>query len=241
MSIAAKVSAAELSALATANYADKYYEARLINAPGVTYQPGVTSDATFLGYEVAYNTGGYKRQVIKYATGDVGSYADNGVAMATKATVFAHDGGATPLQFTHAVLVQGSGNALTLGAKTAKPTAAVNGTYTNIPVVATGSGKNLTVNLVITNGGAALGDYALTIVKPGYSFTAAEGVSIPQATLQSIGAITSGTGNLSFSVATVTSSSGRVLGVAQTANTVALTAGNEAAFYWNLKLYGYAS
>lgn len=241
MPIAAKVSAAELTNLVTTRYSDQYYEARLIYAPGTSYLPGTTNDTTFLGFEVADGTAGYRRQVIKYVGADVGGYADDGVGLAQKATTFTHDGSGTTLQFTHVALVLGNGNVKTLGAVTAKPTAAVNGTYTNIPVSTVGSGKNLTVNLTVTSAGAALGNYALTIVKPGYNFAVSEGLVIPQATLSSLGVITGGaTGDLVFSAATVTSGGGRLFSVAQTANTVALTAGNQAAFYWNLKHYNYS-
>lgn len=241
MAIAATVSAAELDAQVKAVYVDKYYEARLINAPGTSYQPGVTVDATFLGFEVTQGTAGYERQVISYTNADVGTYADDGVALATKASVFAHDGSGTSLSFSHVALVEGNGNVKTLGANTAKPSAAVNGTYANIPVTTAGSGRGLTVNLTITNAGAALGDYVLTVVNSGTGYAAAEALQIPEATLVSLGAVAGGAGALSFPVATVHSSTNRILAVAQTAATVQLTAGNEAAFYWNLKQYSFSS
>ena len=241
MAIAAAVSAAELDAQVNALYVDKYYEARLIYAPGTSYQPGVTNDATFLGFEVAQGTGGYERQTIKYVSGDVGSYADDGVALATKASVFAHDGGGTTLDFSHVALVSGNGNVTALGANTGKPSAAVNGTYTNIPVIDVGAGRGLTVDLTIANAGAALGDYALTVVNAGTGYAAADALQIPEATLVSLGAVSGGAGDLTFSVGTVYTSTQRILAVAQTAATVQLSAGREAAFYWNLKQYSFAS
>ena len=81
MAIAAKISPAELTALVTNRYVGKYYEARLINAPGVSYVPGTSNDATFLGNEVTQGTGGYERQVINYVGGDVSAYSDDGVAL----------------------------------------------------------------------------------------------------------------------------------------------------------------
>ena len=84
MAIAAKISPSELTALVTNSYVGKYYEARLINAPGTSYIPGTTVDATFLSNEVTQGTGGYERQIISYAGGDVSSYSDDGVALATK-------------------------------------------------------------------------------------------------------------------------------------------------------------
>jgi hypothetical protein len=241
MSIAAKISPAELVAQVTDRYVDQYYEGWLINAPGTAYQPGITDDATFLTNEVAAGTGGYQRQVIKYIGTDVGNYADDGIALATKATVFAHDGGGTSLDFSHVALVKGTGNVQTLGAVTAAPSAGVDGTYTNIPVTTGQSGSGLTVDLTITNSGAAPGDYALTIVKPGFGYVAADGLQIAESVLVSLGAVAASAGDLTFSVGTATTGGGALLAVAQTANTVSLTAGNEAAFYWNLKQYGYYS
>jgi hypothetical protein len=53
-----------------------------------------------------------------------------------KATIFAHDGGGTTIDFSHVALVWSTGNVLSLGAVAAAPSAGVNGTYTNIPVAA---------------------------------------------------------------------------------------------------------
>lgn len=239
MTIAAKISAAELVGQVTARYVDQYYEGILLDAPSVTYQPGITVDADFLLNEVVEGTGGYYRQVIKYVSGDVGNYADDGVGLATKATVFAHDGGGTTMDFTHAALIKGTGNVVALGNNTAKPTAAVNGTYTNIPVITGQDGIGLTVDLTISGNGATLGDYSPAIVKPGYKYVFGDFLQIPEATLVSLGAVSSGAGSLSFSVATATTGGGAILAVAQTESPVALSAGNEAAFYWNLKQYGF--
>lgn len=245
MAIAAKISSTELTAQVTDRFVDQYLEARLINAPGITYEPGITSDATFLANEVAAGTGGYQRQVIQYVAGDVSAYSDDGVALATKATVFAHDGGATAIPFTHAVLCWSGGNAATLGSATSAPSAGVDGTYTNIPIDATsGSGVSLTVNLTISNSGAASTDYALTIVSAGRGYAAADTLTINDGTLAGLGAITGGAGDLVFSVATIATApanEGEVLSVAQTSSAVSLTGGNEAAFYWNLKQFGYYS
>jgi hypothetical protein len=138
-------------------------------------------------------------------------------------------------------LVKGDGNVITLGSNSAAPSAGVNGTYTNIPVTTGGSGAGLTVDLTIANSGAAPADYALTIVKPGFGYAPADGLQIAESVLVSLGAVAASAGNLTFSVGTATSGGGALLAVAQTANTVSLTAGNEAAFYWNLKQYGYYS
>ncbi|HAW77982.1 MAG TPA: hypothetical protein DCW74_19880, partial [Alteromonas australica] len=134
MAIAAKVSSAELTAQVTDRFVGRSFEARLIDASGTSYEPGITNDATFLGFEVPIGTGGYQRQVISYTSSDVSAYTDDGVALTTRATVFAHNGGATTIDFSHAALVWSTGNALTLSAVGTAPSAAVNGTYTNIPV-----------------------------------------------------------------------------------------------------------
>ncbi len=244
MAIAAKISSAELTAQVTNRFVGNSFEARLISATGTSYEPGITNDATFLGFEVTPGTGGYQRQVISYAPADVTTYTDDGVALTTKATVFAHDGGATSIDFSHAVLVWSTGNALTLGAVGTAPTAGVDGTYTNIPIDTTdGSGVGLTADLTIANSGAASTDYSLTINSAGYDYAASDVLTILDGTLAGLGAIAGGAGDLSFSVATVNTpaNAGDVLSVAQTTSSVVLSGGNEAVFYWNLKQFGFYS
>ena len=82
MAIAAKLSAYETQAQVATRFSDKFLEARLINAPGVTYTPDVTDDSTFLANEATIGSGGYQRQIIKYEIGDVAAYGDDGVALA---------------------------------------------------------------------------------------------------------------------------------------------------------------
>lgn len=239
MAIAARISPAELTAQVTNRFAGKYYECRLIYAPGTSYNPGITVDATFLGFEVAAGTGGYKRQVIYYVSGDVSAYTDDGVGLLTKATVFTHDGGATPIQFSHAALVEANGSVTGFGSVTAKPTAGVNGTYTNLPVITVGSGKGVTANLTITNNGASNNNWTLTVNKPGYSYSAGNVLQILESSLVSAGAVTAGAGSLNFTVGTVYSSSNQLLSVAETDTLVTLDSGNEVVFYWNLKQFGF--
>lgn len=241
MAIAAKISPAELTAQVTNRFVGKYYEARLINAPGTSYIPGTTVDATFLANEVAQGTGGYERQIISYAGGDVSAYSDDGVALTTKATVFTHNGGATAIQFSHAALVEGNGNVKTFNANTVKPSAAVNGTYTSLPTITGGSGRGLRVNLTVTGGGAALGNYVLTVQNAGTGYAASDSIQITEAVLVAAGVVTAGAGGLTTSVATVNTSSNQLLAVAQTTSTVTLNGGNETVFYWNLKQFGFYS
>lgn len=244
MAIAAKISSTELTAQVTQRFDGAVLEARLINAPGTAYIPGTTNDSTFLGFEVTPGTGGYGRQVISYTAADVSVYSDDGVALSQRATVFTQDGSATPIEFSHVALVWGTGNVLTLGSVTSSPSAGVDGTYTNIPIDTTsGSGSGLTVDLTIANSGATSSDYSLTLTNAGSDYAASDTLTILDGTLAGLGAITGGSGDLVFSVATVTSQSnaGSIVGVAQTSSAVVLGGGNQAAFYWNLKQFGYYS
>lgn len=244
MAIAAKISSDELTAQVTQRFDGAVLEARLINAPGVSYIPGTTNDASFLSFEVAAGTGGYARQVISYDAGDVSVYSDDGVALTQRATVFTQDGGATSIDFSHVALVWGSGNVLTLGAVSAAPTAGVDNTYTNIPIDSTtGSGTGLTVNLTISNSGATTTDYAVSVQNAGSGYAVSDNVTISDGTLAGLGAITGGAGNLTFSVATISNqtNANSILAVAQTSSAVVLGGGNQAAFYWNLKQFGFYS
>lgn len=244
MAIAAKISSSELVAQVTDRFANTSFEARLINASGTSYNPGITNDATFLGFEVPLGTGGYQRQVISYLPADVTTYTDDGVALNTRATVFAHDGGATSIDFSHVALVWSTGNALTLDPVSTAPSAAVNGTYTNIPVTVTdGSGVGLTVDLTVTNGGVSASDYAISIVSAGYDYAVADILTFSEGVLAGLGIVSAGAGNLATAVATVYSppNAGQILSVAQTNAAVVLSGGNEAVFYWNLKQFGYYS
>ena len=243
MALAAKISAAELSAQVTNRFQDQYFEARLIDSP-TSYTPGQgVDDASFLANEVAIGTGGYARQTFFYSVADIATYSDGGVGLSPKATVFAHDGGATAIDFTHVALVWSTDNATSVSTNpTAAPSGGVDGTYYGIPMDSTnGSGVGLTVNITVANSGLTAGDYTIALVSPGYGFSAADTVTITDATLASIGAITGGAGDLTFTVDTVhtAANAGQLLAVSQTTNPVSLIGGYEAVFYWNLKQYGY--
>lgn len=239
MAIAAKISPAELTAQVTDRFVGKYYEARLINAPGTSYVPGTTDDATFLANEVPIGTGGYSRQVIAYDGADVSAYSDDGVALATKATVFAQDGSATQISFSHVALVEGDGNVTALAAISGAPSAGVNGTYLDLPTITGGSGTGCTVDLTITNSGAASTDYTLTIKQAGSGYGASDSIQVQEAVLVAAGAVLAGAGGITTTASTVYSSSEQLLSVAQTPSAVNLTGGNETVFYWNLKQFGY--
>lgn len=245
MAIAAKISPAELTAQVNSRFVDQFFEARLINAPGTSYVPGVTDDATFLGFEVTPGTSGYQPQVISYDQAAVGAYSDDGIPLAVRATVFAHDGVGAAIQFSHVALVRSGGNATALGAVSTKPSAATDGTYTNIPVDSTtGSGSGLTVDVTVTNNGASAGDFAISIVNAGTGYADGDTVSFLESTLVTAGMLQPGAGNLALPISSANAGgvdAGSILSVAQTSGTVSLSGGNQAAFYWNVKQFGYYS
>jgi hypothetical protein len=242
MAITAYISSDEVTAQVTNRFVDQYFECRLINTPGTVYEPGVTDDANFLTFEAPVGTAGYQRQTFSYASGDVSTYADDGVGLEQKATIFAHYGGGTVINFSHAAVVWSTGNTLTLGTVDSAPTAGVDGTYTNIPIdVTSGSGEGLTVDLTISNSGAASTDYAITLAKPGYNYAPGDTLGISEGVLAGLGAVTAGAGGLGFTVGTTyaPSNAGKILCVAATTSPVTLSGGNEAVFYWNLKQFGF--
>lgn len=241
MSIAAKISSAELTAQVNNRFVNNIFEVRLINASGTAYTPGVTNDTTFLGYEVTAGLGGYTRQTFKYVSGDVAGYADDGIGLGRKAAIFTHDGSGTNIQFSHAALCRGNGNVLTLGSVSSKPTSGVNGTYTNLPTITGGSGKGLTIDLIVSNSGASNSDWAVTVNKPGYGYSAADSINITSTALNQAGATVGAVSNLVFTVSTVTTGGGQLVAVAQTDGTITLGGGNQAVFYYDLKQFGYYS
>lgn len=247
MALAGKIAAIELSQQVQNRFVGNYFEGRLINAPGEVYTPGTTNDATFLANEVVDGLGGYERQVLYYQNVDVSNYTDGGVGLAQKATVFAHDGSDDAVDFTHVALCWSDKSATGLvpltnvgGGQT--PNGAIDGTFYDIPFDLTdGNGRGLTINMTVINGGLVTGDYSIAISKPGYGIEAGDSFTILETTLLGAGVVTAGAGPLQFVVDTVLEqpNAGQLVAVAKTANTVTLVAGNEAAFYWNLKQYGY--
>lgn len=245
MAIAAKIAPTELTAQVTNRFDGAYFEARLVNHTDYTPSDVANSDSTWLTAATATEpTGsGYRRQVISYAASDVSTYSDDGIGLAQRATVFAHDGVGAAIDFNQVALVWSSGNAVTLGAVTTSPTggtAASDGVYENIPVDSGGSGSALTVDVTVSGSGTV---FAVAIKNAGLGYTAADSVTVNASTLND--AKPAGApdlaGTLVFPVATVSSStnSGDLIAVAKTAGAVSLAGGNEAAFYWNLKLFGY--
>ena len=235
MAITAKVSAAEIAAQVDQRFVNKYIEALLINANGVTYTPGITNDSTFLTFEVSQGFAGYQRQVFVYQGQDQTAYADDGVGLATKGSVFAHDGGSQTIQFTHAALVWGTGNVITLDAATTDPAVGTDGIYTDLPTITNGNGTGLTVDLTVANN-----VFVFTPSRFGRNYSVGDEITIAESVMEAAGAVTAGAGGAVMAVGNVSSNteSGKIIAVAGTGSQVLLDAGNEAAFYWDLKLYG---
>ena len=249
MSISAKVSSTELDGIVRSRYVDAVFEIALINAPGVTYDPAndASADATFLAtYEVAAGTGGYSRQTIGYTSADVSLYTDDGVALGEKVAVFEQDGTATPIEFSHVAMIWGSGNPTAFTAVTT-PVAdlavdSYSQTYSNLPGTG-GSGQGLELSVVVPVDGTAAATLELTITadQSGYGYSAGETITIAGSALAAAGMTTAGTEDLVLTIATIADDSkgGQILSVSKTANAVTMAAGSQAAFYFNLKQFGY--
>lgn len=236
MAVSARVSSAEVTSVVNQRYVGHYFEAALINTPGVVYTPGTTVDSTFLTFEVTPGTAGYEREVINYSASDVIGYANRNVSLAAKVTTFPHDGTATPIPFTHVALLWGSGNVVSLGAATAEPAAGTDGVYTNIPTFTSGSGRGLLVDVTINNN-----IFVYTISKPGNGYAPGDVIGVLASDLISAGALDPAeTTDCALTVSTVSSgqNAGTIVAVVQPTAPVDLTAGNEASFYWNLQVYG---
>lgn len=236
MAISANVSAAEVTSSVSQRYLGQYFEAALINAPGVTYIPGSTVDATFMAFEVPLATAGYSREVFNYVSADLAPYSDRGVPLATKITTFPHDGTVTEINFTHVALLWGGGNTVALGPATSEPTNGNDGIYTNLPTQTDGDGTGLLIDLTISNN-----IFVYSIAKPGSGYAPGDAVSILGADLVSVGAVEAAEeANAVMSIANISSgdNAGQVVAVVEPTTAVVLTAGNEATFFWNLKTYG---
>jgi hypothetical protein len=236
MAITAKISSAEISAQVDQRFVNKYIEGLLVNANGVTYSPGATVDATFLSFEVG-SVAGYERQVFVYQAQDQTAYTDDGVGLLTKGTIFGHDGSATAIDFTHAVLVWGTGNVASLDAATVDPATGTDGVYADLPTVTDGAGTGLTVDLTVANN-----VFVFTPSRFGRGYQTGDSVTVLEATMEQAGAIAAGDGLAQMLVGAVSSNTeaGQIIAVAPTDSQVTLDAGNEAAFYWDFKLFGFA-
>lgn len=236
MAITAKISAAEIAAQVEQRFVNKYLEAILIDANGVTYTPGITVDATFTSFEVP-SGGGYQRQVFVFQAGDQTAYTDDGVGLSTKGTVFAHDGGSTNITFTHAALVWGSGNVAALDSATIDPATGNDGVYTDIPTTTDGAGTGLTVDIVVANN-----VFAFTPSRFGRNYEAGDSIVVLAGAMEAAGATDAGESLAQMAVLQVSSNTeaGQVVAVAPLDSQATLDSGNEAAFFWDFKLFGFA-
>ena len=239
MTVLATISAQEHQTLLETRYVNNYFEVLLLDAPGEVYQPGTTSDATFLAFEVTAGTAGYRRKVFSYATNDILAYSDRGMGLNTKAAVFAHDGSLTTLDFTHVALVRGTGNIISLvSTLTSTPTAGNDGTYLGVPTTTNADGIGATLDITVTNGDT----FEVTIAYPGYGYTTSDTLSVSDSILAGLGVITAGAGGLSVGIDAVSVDlAGDLVSVAPTSDAVSLANGNEAVFYFNLKHFGYST
>lgn len=242
MALTAKVSSQELSTVVNSRYVSKFVEGILVNAAGQVYSPGVTDDANFLANEVAVGLGGYQRAVFRWETSDLSAYADEGVSLSTKGTIFAHDGSENGIDFTHAVLIWAEGNLISVADATSTnpPTNLVDGTYLNLSTQTNNAGVGATIDIVVESGLVT----STTVNKFGTGYAINDALIISEGVLLTSGAIAAGTGgNLAYYAQSVSTNAeaGRIIAVAKTTSPVVLDGGNEAAFYWDLKLFGFNS
>lgn len=237
MAITGTFSSQEIIAQVDQRFVNKYIEGLLVNANGVTYTPAITNNATFLSFEVP-STAGYERQVFVYQGQDLSAYADDGVALNTKGTIFTHDGGATSTNFTHAVLVWGSGNVVSLDAATVDPSTGVDGVYTDLPTFTNGAGTGLTVDLTVSNN-----VFVFSPSRFGRNYQTGDTITVLEATMEQAGVINAGDGLAEMLVGTVSSNTeaGEIIAVAPLDSQVTLDNGNEAAFFWDFNLIGFTN
>ena len=246
MALSSKISAAEITAQIGDRFVDKYAEAVLINAPGITYVPGVTVDSNFLSQEVVVGTGGYERVVFGWNIDDLSVYSDEGVGLQTKASVFSHDGSATAIEFTHAALVWSTGNPEALESFNIVPFAGNPGTYSNLPTTTDGNGTGLTVQLTISvnddDPQNIVTEYEWIIDGVGINYAVGDEVLIAPADLVTAGATNQtadGGGQTFIQEVHTNTEAGNLIATAKTTSPVILDGGNEAAFFWDVKTFGF--
>jgi len=246
MTIAAKISSIEIDDLLRDRYVGAYFEGRLINSPGADYVPGGgVSDAAWLANEVTLGLGGYKRAVVGYTEADVGNYADGGVGLRTKATIFEHDGSDDDIQFTHVALVWSAGNPFGDLVVTSSPVSmpSTSEPYTNVSTTTDGAGVGMTVNISVINDGASPADYSVTVNAPGYGYAEGDTITVANAVLDGLDPAV-GAGDLVATVGAIpgmASPTESIFAIAKTAQAVTLAGGNQSVFYWDFKQFGFYS
>ena len=183
--------------------------------------------------------------MVGYTEADVGNYADGGVGLRTKATVFEHDGGNDDIQFTHVALVWSAGNPfgelVVASSPASMPTTAE--PYVGVATTTDGAGVGLTVDISVINDGAALGDYSVTVNAPGYGYAEGDSITISNAVLDALDPAV-GAGDLVATVGEIpgmASPTESIFAIAKTAQTVTLAGGNQSVFYWDFKQFGFYS
>lgn len=201
------------------------------------------ADSVWLSSEVALGLGGYQRALITYDSLDFGNYADGGVGLVQKATVFEHDGGVDDLNFTHVALVWSAGNIEALGTVATAPESATDTVepYSGVPTTTSGSGVGLTVDISVINGGISPSDYSLTISSLGYGYEAEDVITVSNGVLSGLDSNV-GSGDLTTTVSAVVqqaSPADSLFSIVKTAEAVVLSGGNQAVFYWSFKQFGF--
>ena len=245
MTISAKVAGTELQDGMNRRFGGAYLEGVLLRADGVEYDPAsddAQNSAFIQNYEVPTGTG-YTRQVIGWPADSAGAYTDDGVAMDRRTLLFEHDGLGGSITFTHLALVWGSGNINAGGTATTAPGGATDGTYLNIPTTSSGSGVGATLDITVSNNGAAPSDYAITINKPGTGYSDTETLTVQNADLVSAGMAPADGNPISFVVTSVYTAPepGKIFSVARMDGLVSMAGGRTAAFYVDVKEFGFYS
>lgn len=241
MTIAAKITPTELGNQVQSRYIDGYFVAKLLNAGGLAYTPGLQDSLQYvIDYELPVQNG-YAPQIIGYVNGDVTDYADNGVGLKQKQAIFQHDGGTTGYTFDQVSLQWAGGVVLSCAADPLRnPGPLVDADYTNVPVGSqTGDGAGLSVNMTVFNGAIV----SMTPNARGYDYNDTDVIEITASTLASIGAHdgSGGVQGVTITDLYLSSRSGSVVLIAPTANPVTLASGNETAVYFNYKNFGYSN
>ena len=248
MAISSSISASELARILQAQYVGQTFEVALVNSGSATYNPETTIDAEFLQFEVPDGVGGYQRQVISFEQTDVAPYSDKGLGLATKVAKFTHDGSAQTINFSHVVLVRGQGNAKAINEDaTTLPT--INqgsgevmnaGLYRALPTLSGGTGSGATLDVEITDFGEDADNYEFTLNARGRGYQVGDTIEVTGATLVAAGAAPIDLGPIVIAITEVQENGGTIVSASATATPVILGNGNEAVFYFNNKIFGFA-
>lgn len=248
MAISSSISASELARILQAQYVGQTFEVALVNSGSASYNPETTIDSEFLQFEVSEGVGGYQRQVISFEQTDVAPYSDKGLGLATKVAKFTHDGSAQTINFSHVVLVRGQGNIWGLAEDpSGLPTIVEDnnevmtaGFYRALPTLSTGTGRGATLDIEVFGFGDEPDDYVITLNNRGRGYEAGDSIEVTGATLVAAGAAPIDLGSITILVTEVQEDGGTIVSASATATPVILGNGNEAVFYFNNKIFGFA-